>query len=275
MLRLNLETIIQPLNRTLLALLCIITAANEALSQDTLWIFRYPSAANVKVMVDCTISKEMQAFRYSYGLRSSTSSQQDVEGFFLDVNSLIKTISSPDLWRGTRSATRQAVMWFSRDSTKDILPGQNLDGFRILCNGLPGIATFYVEGFVPVPEFPYGQTPDSVIGNDVFENSFKGKTLAPKDPPVHFVHLAFLDTLISYKHQAYNLGWITNKGILNSLDQKLDNARKQLERGNNKAAKNVLEAFIDEVEAQKGKHLSSEAYALLKFNAEYLISKLE
>jgi hypothetical protein len=86
--------------------------------------------------------------------------------------------------------------------------------------------------------------------------------------------VAWIDTLISYKHRAYDMGWITDQGIANSLDQKLENARRQLEQGNKKAAKNILEAFVNEVEAQKGKHLSSEAYALLKFNAEYLISKL-
>lgn len=86
--------------------------------------------------------------------------------------------------------------------------------------------------------------------------------------------LAWIDTLISYKHRAYDKGWITNQGTANSLDQKLENARRQLEQGNSKAAKNILAAFVNEVEAQKGKHLSSEAYALLRFNAEYLISQL-
>jgi len=102
----------------------------------------------------------------------------------------------------------------------------------------------------------------------------RGVTIGPTAPPLTFSPLAAIDTLISYKHQALALGWITNRGIANSLDQKLENARKQLERGKNKAAKNILEAFLNEVEAQKDKHLTSEAYALLKYNAEYLASKL-
>lgn len=35
---------------------------------------------------------------------------------------------------------------------------------------------------------------------------------------------------------------------------------------NNSTVKNILNAFINDVEAQAGKHLTSEAYALLKFN---------
>ncbi len=83
-----------------------------------------------------------------------------------------------------------------------------------------------------------------------------------------------LDTLISLKHQALAEGWIDNRGIANSLDSKLDNARKKLASGDSTTAKNMLNAFVNEVEAQNGKHLTSEAYALLKYNAEYLIDRL-
>jgi hypothetical protein len=64
---------------------------------------------------------------------------------------------------------------------------------------------------------------------------------------------------------------------------KLDNAKKKLAEGSPGATKNILRAFINEVEAQgcatyencpPGKHLTSEAYALLKFNAQYLIDNL-
>ena len=85
------------------------------------------------------------------------------------------------------------------------------------------------------------------------------------------------------KHEAFSLGWIKNKGIENSLDVKLDNAKKKLEQGNNIATKNILNAFINEVEAQgcavyencpSGKHLTPEAYGLLKYNVQYLLNKL-
>ena len=83
-----------------------------------------------------------------------------------------------------------------------------------------------------------------------------------------------LDTLVSLKHQAVANGWIDNQGVANSLDSKLDNAKSKLEAGDTTAAKNMLNAFVNEVEAQNGKHLTSEAYALLKYNAEYLIDRL-
>jgi hypothetical protein len=84
-----------------------------------------------------------------------------------------------------------------------------------------------------------------------------------------------IDMLISDVNTAYEKGWIDNQGIANSLDQKLENAKNQLEKGKTNTAINMLSAFLNEVEAQKDKHLTSEAYALLKFNAEYLIQRLE
>jgi len=69
------------------------------------------------------------------------------------------------------------------------------------------------------------------------------------------------------------LGWITNQGICRSLEAKLENGKRQLERGNKTAAIGSLQAFLNEVEAQKGKQVSSEAYALLYFNGEYLLNR--
>lgn len=83
-----------------------------------------------------------------------------------------------------------------------------------------------------------------------------------------------LDTLISLKEQCAANGSIDNQGVANSLDSKLNNARSRLEAGDSTAAKNMLEAFVNEVEAQKGKHLTTDAYLLLKFNAEYVAGRL-
>ncbi|MBI4823076.1 MAG: hypothetical protein HY805_02445 [Nitrospirae bacterium] len=109
------------------------------------------------------------------------------------------------------------------------------------------------------------------------------KAISPKAPPADFKPLDFLNYIISLKHEASSLGWITNKGIEMSLDAKLEAAKKKLEQGQNGTAKNILNALINEIEAQgcetydncpSGKHLLPEAYALLKYNVLYLIERL-
>ncbi|TMC77095.1 MAG: hypothetical protein E6J15_04610 [Chloroflexi bacterium] len=59
--------------------------------------------------------------------------------------------------------------------------------------------------------------------------------------------------------------YATKAGIADSLCAKLDSAAAARERGNGKAAENILKAFANEVEAQRGKSLTSE-------NADTLIA---
>jgi hypothetical protein len=104
------------------------------------------------------------------------------------------------------------------------------------------------------------------------------------DPAIVLTPPAFIDTLISYTRQAFALGWIKNRDIVQDLNAELNNAKRQLRRNNRRAAKDILRDFVDEVEdlfEEEDQHsdpqdvqITSEAYALLKFNAEYLISKL-
>lgn len=56
-----------------------------------------------------------------------------------------------------------------------------------------------------------------------------------------------------------------HKGIENSLVQKLENALKSLEKGNEGAAMNQLSAFINEIKAQRGKKITQD-------QADYLIA---
>ena len=106
-----------------------------------------------------------------------------------------------------------------------------------------------------------------------YYNDSTNRAIAVSDTTVMPVE-ALLDTLISLKERCVANASIDNQGIANSLDSKLENAKRRLEAGDGAAAKNMLNAFVSEVEAQKGKHLTNEAYLLLKFNAEYVIGRL-
>jgi hypothetical protein len=137
----------------------------------------------------------------------------------------------------------------------------------------------YFRGYAPILAFPT-ESPGGKLGSAIAAlrvfpaDHVIRKTLAPFAPPNTFVPLTFIDTIASYKHQAFDLGWIDNQGIVTSLDAKLDSAKKYLEQGQTIPAINELEAFVIEVEAQKNTHLNSEPYALLKYNAGYLIAEL-
>jgi hypothetical protein len=69
--------------------------------------------------------------------------------------------------------------------------------------------------------------------------------------------------------------WIDNNGILNSLAKKIENAESAIDRGQIDSAINILGAFINEVQAQKGKHIKNEAADTLIDDAQSYIAQLK
>jgi len=65
------------------------------------------------------------------------------------------------------------------------------------------------------------------------------------------------------------------QGLETSLTSQLENALKSLEKGNDKAAINKLDAFINAVKAQRGKKLTESQAGTLIFAAENLIAVID
>ncbi len=85
---------------------------------------------------------------------------------------------------------------------------------------------------------------------------------------VAFSISATTDSLAASLNRFFAEGKIDNEGILNSLLKKLEM------KGNSKNFANKLQAFINEVEAQSGKHVTAEAAALLIADAQWVIAHL-
>lgn len=71
------------------------------------------------------------------------------------------------------------------------------------------------------------------------------------------------------------VGWIDNDGIMNSLLKKADAAESAIAKGNKEAAKNQLNALVNEFNAQKDKHISNEAVKMLLEDVQYIIEQLK
>jgi hypothetical protein len=163
----------------------------------------------------------------------------------------------------------------ANDNSDTIKPGKSLGPFVLTSYAPPGIREILVEPVIDYQAFPSEWEGDSARLLALHDKvNWSGKTIGPKAPPKVFVARDFINYLISLKDQSVSLGWIKEIGIANSLDVKLNEAKKRIVAGDNKTAKNVLGAFQNELQAQNGKQLTSEAYALLYFNAKYLIDHL-
>ncbi|HWP82402.1 MAG TPA: hypothetical protein VNN76_07085 [Bacteroidota bacterium] len=283
------------LMRLFLLLFCV---SPSSLSQDTLKIFRFPPIDQVDVIVKVGITAVQGALRYEYEIKSLPTSKQSIWAIDIPFNILPARVQSPEGWFAIVGGRTPAIGWGADDSLHYIHPNQTQPLFSYDSKGIPSITTIYIRGWAEPPELTF--EPDSVVGEDVLEASKKVLTIAAARPPTPFIHLAFLDTLLSYTRQSVQLGWLKSTrdddcdedeqphdGVAKNIEKRIEKAKKELTKGDSVKSRKELEKLVKKVEkiykkseeADKKKHdsnivMTSEAYALLKYNAEYLIYRL-
>jgi hypothetical protein len=225
----------------------------------------------VKAELHARVTSSNDHLQFHYQIHVKKNSLQSLEQFAVKNYSHKEPIHDikPAKWYFShlrhRLVTWQISPMFDPILPNVLHPGDTDSLFVITSTGLPRPGTFYLKG---------NNGNISVNTEDLVTNSVKGTTLCPYDPPDPFDAVAFTNRFLSFTSQACNLKWIDNKGICQSLQAKLKNVQKQISKGKTKTAINDLQAFLNEVEAQKGKHLTGEGYGLLYFNGVYLLKKL-
>ncbi len=89
-----------------------------------------------------------------------------------------------------------------------------------------------------------------------------------------FDHLRFLDTLRTYPERARQQGWITTDAAASRYKEKLNAAYDHLAATDSVRAQQALSEVTAHAEADSGDVLTSEGYALLYYNADYLAQRL-
>jgi hypothetical protein len=244
----------------------------EVVNGDSISIFRFPSATDFDLQVSSRVDIVDDGILYHYHLINNENSNQKVTEFAIVTTYQPKNIEFPDSWYGLFGGLIEAISWFSTDTAKNIQPSEELKGLTFLSDRLPSLSKYNARGWTPTPRLPF--QPDSLENSSVSEDSKQGLTLGPGLLPEEIVTDQFIDTLTTYLTQSCELGWIENPGICRSLQATLDNVKRQIEQGRTQTAVNNLQPFLNELEAIREQHLSPEAYALLRFNGEYLLAKL-
>ena len=70
------------------------------------------------------------------------------------------------------------------------------------------------------------------------------------------------------------VGLIDNQGIASALSSEINAAANAAARGDNTTSRNILNAFINQVDAQAGKHIKGNARQVLLEDAKSLLSQL-
>ena len=89
---------------------------------------------------------------------------------------------------------------------------------------------------------------------------------------VTFSVIATVQSLKASVNRFYLEGKIDDAGIRDSLLDKLNTAQAYLDQGKVKAAKDALQAFINAVKSQSGKHITTDAANLLIADARWVIA---
>jgi len=274
----------------------------------------YPKLYYVQTHANVTSNKDDQMYSYDYILTNSISSTGNIDELEIDIARNSNTVEldtlglkfindgfteksfrrnfahlkgrivpvgftqRPPKWTAVLSDYLTSAFFTTRSYA--IQPGHSLGGFEVMSEGLPTIRHCIVSPFFDeIALFPnpadttitYYVPPIDSVRNAV---KFYGWTVGPTAPPVSFVNSAWLDTLTFYTRQSTAIGWIRSESVTDKYLSSFNNAKTQLQSDNPVAARQTLQAVVTNIIGDSAGNITSEAYALLRFNTEYLISKI-
>ena len=182
-------------------------------------------------------------------------------------------------WTGLLAPATNAAS-FDCD-TLFVVPRDSVSGFVLMSKGLPGIRRCVVlphfNVFALYPRLDEVDNPDSLdakIDQDREAVNFHGFAVGPTAPAAIFNGLGFIDTIKSYINRSRTLSWITDQSTADKYGRLIDSARYNLEANNRGAAKAKLDSVLLNANDDSSSTLRNEAYALLRFNTEYVLKKL-
>ena len=174
----------------------------------------------------------------------------------------------PESWAAfTAFGTQSVASWSALDL---VGPGQSTPALVFEAVGLPDFVRYsalrYSEPLDDVTDDPPDAPERTSTGAQIFDpgtpNRVVGFTLGVVPPPANVSPPALASRLASLIDRACELGWVDNAGVCTSLRVKA-----VPEAG-------PLGALLQELDAQRGQHVSEAGYALLKANAQYLAGRL-
>lgn len=245
-----------------------------------------------RVDIDLDVGAELlpgSMVRYRYDVETRTMSRLPLRTLEIDCprDAAVATVEARVAWTGgprslntTRDGASCVVMLGSAPLPAD---GGPLE-WAIESDHLPEIGDARAIGATgavrwpttdPIPEnAPARRFIETVNGIDGGWRTFT--VVVPGRPPESMDDPAEGLVLVSgdLDRVCDDLGWITNRGICRSLQAKLDAASRAVTRGRAGAARGSLNAFLNELDAQRGKHVDVRAHALLSVGAAFLLEGL-
>lgn len=266
--------------------LCLVVSilTTSAVAQEARCV--YPRLDQVDARVRARVTPSPNGFDYQYLLENGSAAKQSLIWFSVQAftpEGKVPTQVSASGWEAVGPISGTAFyMWDMLGGSRGLPLGTSSVGLGFRNADLPTIVSFSAWGKADPPAFQEGQAPFSCEGDDPIQNSFRGATVGPKPPPREFVPVEFLNFLITLVHDSRQAGWIREEEEKRELLKILLKAKRRLEANEPAKAAKRIEKFLKEVkeescrdfQCRKEKALTSEAFALLFFNGQFLSERL-
>ncbi len=232
----------------------------------------------VDVTLKAVVNKIDSMFSYHYDLRNLLSSKQKINEFILDTSpDSINNDRSPNYWV-LGGVVQRALGWLALPGfNKFIDPGKGDTSFYFETCRLPSIVTSLVRGENGSWIEIFGDTLEYTLDqwyDEAKSNSSKVFTIGPASLTNPSVLIDFIDTLNSFTTRSRDLGWITTQPTADKYLAFFTSAKASLQSNNIGAVRVTLNSVLSAVNQDSSSTLTSEAYALIRYNTEYLLQQL-
>jgi hypothetical protein len=232
----------------------------------------------ISAIVNAIILKVEAGFSYDYRLQSNKSSKQMINEFILSAPfDSISNDKSPDEWV-LGGVPGRAIGWLALPGfDKCLKPGDSTSSFYFESCRLPSFVGGLIRGdngnWVDIYGSASEFSPEKWY-DEALSNSFKIMTIGPSNFPTPFSPLDFLDTLASFITQSRSLGWIKDQATADKYLGYFGSAKTSLQQNNTAATRTSLQQALQDVSIDSANNITSEAYALIRFNTEYFLAQL-
>ncbi|HET7187906.1 MAG TPA: hypothetical protein VFI52_07115 [Gemmatimonadaceae bacterium] len=212
-----------------------------------------------------------------YAVENSRSGGEDFSALLVAMPAPVIRMPKPVRldWVTQPRYRRQAISAWVLVEDELLHPGQTSPELQLVARGLPDLVRYWaVPDLVANPPV----YDDEASRDYYFTYSDTGTTVGIVPVPPGATTAALTARLRAFLGRACgDLGWITQEGVCQSLDVKLQQAQDALAAEQGTAARAALAAFANELDAQHGpqpgKHVNAAAHALLSLNAAYLLAR--
>lgn len=238
----------------------------------------YTVANDFNEKINAIVFENNGFLKFRYLISNEFSSKQSISRLYLaiDIDSL--GIKLPINWQFATLNSTVLCELATKNKYDLILPGKQLNG--IILGGkkvLPSIKQYFTQANYEkdIAGIDYNN-PNEILSdfiNNIYHNSKSGFTIAPVAYPGSD-KLGLVDSLDYFINKSIELGWIKNQATGDKYINLINSAKSYLNSGDNHSARSVLSDMKTESVSDSTSNLTSEAFALIYYNTDYLLTQI-